>query len=161
MRAALISDTHLAGGRPLPERLVELARDCDAVIHAGDFSDAAALAAVEAIGPPLHAVHGNVETPEVRERLPAELAVGLDGARIAVIHDAGPARGRLERLRERFPGADAVVFGHSHMPLHERADGFQIFNPGSPTQRRRAPARTMGVATVAGGAIRFEHVELP
>ena len=70
-----------------------------------------------------------------------------------MIHDAGPARGRLERLRARFPAAGAVIFGHSHIPLHERAaDGFQIFNPGSPTDRRRAPRHTMGVAARPDGS---------
>ena len=38
----------------------------------------------------------------------------------------------------RFPEADAVIFGHSHLPLHEAREGFQVFNPGSPTERRRA-----------------------
>ena len=75
--------------------------------------------------------------------------------RLGVIHDAGPARGRLARLRRAFPEADAVVFGHSHLPLHARgASGprrFQIFNPGSPTERRRAPSRAMGVAEIDGG----------
>ena len=70
---------------------------------------------------------------------PRTRVVEADGARIAMVHDAGPATGRLERLRARFPDADAVVFGHSHIPLHEERDGFQIFNPGSPTDRRRQP----------------------
>jgi predicted phosphodiesterase len=90
--------------------------------------------------------------------LPETLAVGVEDVRIAVIHDAGPAGGRLARLRARFPDAHAVVFGHSHMPLHEAEDGFQIFNPGSPTQRRRAPQHTVGIATVDGRRLRFEHV---
>jgi predicted phosphodiesterase len=68
--------------------------------------------------------------------------------------------GRLGRLRKRFPDADAVVFGHSHLPLHEQAGGFQIFNPGSPTERRRAPAHTMGVATARAGRVSFSLVEL-
>jgi predicted phosphodiesterase len=63
-------------------------------------------------------------------------------------------------MRRRFPDADAVVFGHSHTPLHERDDGFQIFNPGSPTDRRRQPHHTMGVATVRRGAVSFELVRL-
>jgi predicted phosphodiesterase len=79
---------------------------------------------------------------------------------VAMLHDAGPARGRLRRLRLRFPDADAVVFGHSHMPLHERSEGFQIFNPGSPTERRRAPEHTMGIGEVTGGKIRFRHLKL-
>jgi hypothetical protein len=80
---------------------------------------------------------------------------------VAVIHDAGPAKGRLGRLRAWFPGADAVIFGHSHIPLHERdRGGFQIFNPGSPTERRRAPHHTMGVATICAGRLEFELIEL-
>ena len=77
-------------------------------------------------------------------------------------HDAGVRPGRLERMRRRFDGrADAVVFGHSHLPLHERArDGFQIFNPGSPTDRRRAPTHTMGLARLEDGHVRFELIEL-
>ena len=64
-------------------------------------------------------------------------------------------------MRKRFPEADAVVFGHSHLPLHEQSrDGFQIFNPGSPTERRRAPRHTMGIATVSGGRVAFELIAL-
>jgi putative phosphoesterase len=115
---------------------------------------------LQAIGPPLHAVHGNVDDPVLTRRLPAERIVELGGARIAMVHDAGPRERRLQRLRARFPDADAVVFGHSHLPLHESAGGFQIFNPGSPTERRRAPTHTMGMATIEGDAPRFELVDL-
>jgi len=105
------------------------------------------------------AVHGNVDDAEVREALPASATVQAGGATIAMTHDAGPAKGRLARLRRRFPDADAVIFGHSHIPLHERApDGFQIFNPGSPTERRRSPAHTMGIARVEQGRLSFELI---
>ena len=78
-----------------------------------------------------------------------------------MVHDAGPAAGRLARMRRRFPDAQAVVFGHSHLPLLELAeDGFAIFNPGSPTERRRAPRHTMGLARVQAGAIQFELIPL-
>jgi uncharacterized protein len=162
VRIAVIADTHLTGGRPLPPRVAEIAASCDAVIHAGDFSDEAALDAMRAIGRPLHAVHGNVETRGVKEGLPAVATATFAGVHVGLVHDAGPARGRLQRLRKRFPDCVAAVFGHSHMPLLEAdpATGFQIFNPGSPTQRRRARAHTMGIATCSGGAVRFEHVEL-
>jgi predicted phosphodiesterase len=85
----------------------------------------------------------------------------LGGARIGMVHDAGPKQGRLARMRFRFKDADAVVFGHSHLPLHEAdADGFQIFNPGSPTERRSAPTHTMGIATVEDGRVHFELLPL-
>jgi hypothetical protein len=135
-------------------------RAADLILHAGDFTTAAVLEEVEALGPPVAAVHGNVDEAALRARLPGERVVEAGGARIAMVHDAGPSRGRLERMRIRFPEADAVVFGHSHIPLHEGREGFQLFNPGSPTDRRRQPRHTMGVADVAAGRVRFRLIAL-
>jgi len=161
MRLAIISDTHLPRGqRTLPAACVERLRAADAVLHAGDIIEAPVLAALEAIGPPVHAVRGNIDSAELQARLPLTRIVEAGGSRIAMVHDGGPKAGRLGRLRRRFPDADAVVFGHSHLPLLEEASGFAIFNPGSPTDRRGAPAHTMGVATVVDGAVRFELVVL-
>jgi putative phosphoesterase len=160
---AVISDTHLPrGARRLPDACVERLRAADLILHAGDFSALSVLEEIEALGPPVAAVQGNVDDPEVRLRLPVARMVEASGARIAMIHDAGPSAGRLGRMRERFPDADAVVFGHSHISLHERdpETGFQIFNPGSPTDRRREPTHTMGLAHVQDGALRFETVDL-
>ena len=163
MLLAVISDTHLPrGARRLPDACVERLAAADAILHAGDFVTAAVLDEIATIGPPLHAVHGNVDEPDVAMRLPAARLVRAEGARIAMIHDAGAAAGRLKRMHRRFPDADAVVFGHSHIPLHEQdLDGaFQIFNPGSPTDRRRQARHTMGLAHVAGADVRFELVDL-
>jgi uncharacterized protein len=163
MLIAVISDTHLPrGARRLPEACVEQIAAADLLLHAGDFSTVEVLRELEAIGPPLLGVHGNVDSAELRRLLPAERAVEAEGARIAMVHDAGPRRGRLERLRVRFgERADVVVFGHSHMPLHELAeDGFQILNPGSPTERRRAPAHTMGLIEVGAGLARCNLIKL-
>ena len=159
MRVAVISDTHLPRGqRRLPDRCLEELAAADLILHAGDVSTAGVLDEIEAIGPPVRAVHGNVDEPALLLRLPEQLTVEVDGATIAMVHDAGPAARRLDRLRARFPCADAVVFGHSHIPLHEERDGFQIFNPGSPTDRRRQPRHTMGVAEVSRGTVAFRHV---
>jgi len=162
MRIAVISDTHLPrGSRALPAACVGRLRRADLILHAGDFVVRAVLDDLEALGPPVAAVHGNVDSPELRSLLPAERIVDVGGARIGMVHDAGPASGRLERLRRRFPDCDAVVFGHSHIPLHEGTpDGFQIFNPGSPTDRRRQPVHTMGIAMAADGRVALEIVEL-
>ena len=159
MQIAVISDTHMPrGSRQLPEECVERLRKADLIIHAGDLMRLPVLRELESYGPVV-AVHGNADDAEVRAALPAVASVDAGGVTIAIVHDTGPANGRLARLRRRFPDADAVVFGHSHLPLHEAdADGFQIFNPGSPTERRRAPQRTMGIATVAGGRVRFELI---
>ena len=135
-------------------------RASDLILHAGDFTYPEVLEEIEALGPPVAAVHGNVDTDELCRRLPEARIVDAGGAKIAMVHDAGPSAGRLERMRARFPEADAVVFGHSHIPLHEERGGFQIFNPGSPTDKRRQPKHTMGVAEVDDGRIRFKLVTL-
>jgi predicted phosphodiesterase len=46
-----------------------------------------------------------------------------------------------------------VVFGHSHIPLDESAAGLRIFNPGSPTDRRRQPHGTLGVLQITDGRL--------
>jgi uncharacterized protein len=161
MLIAVISDTHLPrGARRLPEACAERIAGADLLLHAGDFSTLEVLRELEAIGPPVTGVHGNVDSEELRRLLPAERVVEAGGARIGMVHDAGPARGRLERMRRRFGDrAELVVFGHSHMPLHEQApDGFQILNPGSPTERRRAPAHTMGLIRIQGGLAKCDLV---
>jgi putative phosphoesterase len=158
---AIISDTHMPRGRRrLPESCVARLRAADLIIHAGDLVAMSVLDELRSYGDVV-AVRGNVDEADVQTALPATAVVAAAAARIAVIHDAGPARGRLERLRARFPDVQAVIFGHSHIPLHEQApDGFRIFNPGSPTDRRRQPAFTMGVARARGSKLSFELITL-
>jgi putative phosphoesterase len=163
MLIAVISDTHMPrGARRLPDACLERIAAADLLLHAGDFSTLDVLRELEGIGPPVVGVHGNVDSPELRRLLPEERVVEAEGALIAMLHDAGPRAGRLERMRRRFgERADVLVFGHSHLPLHEEAhDGFQILNPGSPTERRRAPGHTMGLIRVRDGLARCELVDL-
>jgi uncharacterized protein len=160
-RLAIVSDTHLPrGSRAIPDACVERMRGADAILHAGDVMEPEILAELKALGPPVLAVAGNVDAPELQIELPASRLLDVDGVKIAMLHNAGPAEGRLERMRRRFPDAAAVIFGHSHLPLLEQREGFAIFNPGSPTERRTAPRHTMGMATVEDGRIEFELIEL-
>jgi putative phosphoesterase len=161
MDLAIISDTHMPrGARALPAACIERLRAAEAILHAGDLIALEVLEYLRALGPPVYAVHGNVDEPAVRMQLPAVRVVEAEGARIVMVHDGGPSDRRLARLRSRFPDAGAVVFGHSHLPLHAEADGFHIFNPGSPTERRRAPHHTMGWARAEAGRLEFELIEL-
>ena len=159
MIVAVIADTHLPrGARRLP---VDHLQHADAILHAGDFMELSVLHELQALGKPVHAVRGNVDSHELIVRLPLQRTVRFGDVQIGMVHDAGPAKGRLERMRRRFPDADAVVFGHSHIPLHERdAGGFQIFNPGSPTERRRQPRHTLGLAHIDGRTLTFELIAL-
>jgi uncharacterized protein len=160
---AVIADTHLRRPGGIPASCRARLAAADLIVHAGDIVVAAVLDELESIGPRVLAVRGNVDEPALRRRLPERLEFELAGASIGLIHDAGPRSGRLARLRRLFPDCAAVIFGHSHVPLHEREDGFQIFNPGSPTARRRQPRHTMGrLSPVPGaaGGLRFELIAL-
>lgn len=157
LRLAILSDTHLPrGDRAIPPACLERCREADAILHAGDLIDVEVLELLRSLGPPLHVVHGNVDSLAVRRIVPDRLELEVAGVRLGMLHIPGPGVGRMARLRAAFPAADAVVFGHTHMPEHAESDGFQIFNPGSPTERRRAAAHTMGIATVTAGRVRFE-----
>ena len=156
MLVVAISDTHLPrGNRRLPvDRLI----GTDAILHAGDLMEREVLEELQSLGPPVYAVRGNVDSSWLQARLPLMRTLEFEGLRIGMIHDAGAKQGRLERLRRRFPDAQAVIFGHSHIPLHEEHEGFQIFNPGSPTEKRRQPMHTMGIATIEARKISFDLI---
>jgi putative phosphoesterase len=158
---AALGDTHLPrGSRALPEACVRRVRAAYLVLHTGDHSSLAPLEALRALGPPVHAVHGNADEPALRELLPAELVVEAAGLRIGMTHVPGPRAGREERLRARFPGCGAIVYGHTHAPQVDRHDGVWILNPGSPTERRRAPARTMLELRIEAGTLVPELIAL-
>src|SRR5213078_2006178 len=102
MLIAAISDTHLPRGRRrIPDACLERLATADLILHAGDFTTPEVLRELEAIGP-VAGVSGNVDSFALRQLLPEARVVNADGARIAMVHDAGPAAGRLERMRRRF-----------------------------------------------------------
>ena len=115
---------------------------------------------LEALGPPLHGVHGNMDDPALRELLPARRVVDAAGARIGMVHDAGPRAGREERLVARFEGCAAIVYGHTHVPQVAQRGATWVLNPGSPTERRRAPTHTMLLLDIEDARVRPQLVEL-
>jgi putative phosphoesterase len=154
MVIAVISDTHLPRGRrELPEACLERLRAADVILHAGDVVAESFLTELQALGPAVEAVYGNMDEPALRESLPKERIVEAGGLRIGMVHIPGPKVGRPERLVARFPGCDAVIYGHTHVPEVERHGGVWILNPGSPTERRSSPQRTMLELTVGAGKL--------
>lgn len=141
------------GSRSLPDECVERLRGADLILHAGDVVSAAFLAELRALGPPVEAVYGNMDDVALRSSLPMERIVEVGETRIGLVHIPGPLAGREKRLVARFPGCGAVVYGHTHVPQVGRHEGVWILNPGSPTERRRSPTRTMLELTVAWGKL--------
>src|ERR1700761_9142000 len=163
MRILVLSDTHAPRRwKSCPPAVASQLRGADLILHAGDVCTAAVLDELVQYAP-VTAVAGNNDGPDVTAwGAPETVTLAPGGLPVAMIHDSGPAAGRLIRLRARFPAAALVVFGHSHIPLDERGETLRIFNPGSPTDRRRQPHGTLGVVDVAGGALgRARIVEVP
>ena len=167
VRVVLLSDTHAPRfWKGLPPAVAGHLEGADLVLHAGDVCVPSVLDELAALAP-VRVVQGNNDGPEVAAwGAPETLEVELDGLRVAMVHDAGAKQGRVARLQRRFPEADLVVFGHSHIPLDEAetfADGrhLRIVNPGSPTDKRRQPHRTLALLDVVDGRAEVRFVELP
>ena len=161
MRIAVISDTHMPkGSRVLPEACVARLRAADLILHVGDLVGRPFLDELRGYGPPVEAVHGNMDEPSLQAELPEEHVVEAEGVRIGMVHIPGPAAGRAERLAARFPGCDVVLYGHTHVPADEEHGGVRILNPGSPTERRSSPRRQMLELEVSRGRFVAKPVHL-
>ena len=150
----VLADTHIRRGstRRLPDGVYAHLERADLVLHAGDILVSDVLDELSGFAP-VHAVLGNNDG-ELVGLLPETRLLDVHGVRIGMVHDSGPAKGRTARLRRRFPDADVVLFGHSHIPWDEEGlDGQVLFNPGSPTERRRQPHRTVGTLDLEGGRV--------
>src|SRR5262249_44353042 len=154
VKAVALADTHAPRRwRSCPPAVAKHLRETDLILHAGDVCTARVLDELSGYAPVL-VVRGNNDGVDVadwgaQEKLEVELA----GLAVAMVHDSGQAAGRLLRLRRRFPVARLILFGHSHIPLNEEANSVRIFNPGSPTDRRRQPHGTMGLLRIEDGAL--------
>jgi putative phosphoesterase len=154
MRIAVLADTHAPRRwKGCPPAVANELVAADVILHAGDACTAEMLDEIVAFAP-VHAVLGNNDGPDVVAwGAPEHLELDLEGLRVAMVHDSGPAKGRAPRLRRTFPGADLVVFGHSHIPWNADEQGQRAFNPGSPTDRRRQPRGTMGRLEIRRGRL--------
>jgi putative phosphoesterase len=154
-RLVIMADTHVPKrARDLPAPLWTAVDAADVVVHAGDWVDESMLDRLLARAAHLIGVYGNNDGPALRARLPEVARVELDGLRLAVVHETGPAAGREARCAARYPDRDVLVFGHSHIPWDTTAaTGLRLLNPGSPTDRRRQPHATYLTATVSSGRL--------
>ena len=154
-RLLIVADTHLPQrARDLPDEVWAAVDTADVVVHAGDWVDVRLLDQLEERSRRLVAVYGNNDHGPLRERLPEVARAEVDGVRLAVVHETGPAKGREERCSALYRDVDVLVFGHSHIPWDTTTTtGLRLLNPGSPTDRRRQPHCTYLTATAADGEL--------
>jgi putative phosphoesterase len=154
VRVVVLADTHAPRRwKSCPLRVASYLRRADVILHAGDVCTAEVLDELAGYAP-VYAVRGNNDGADVAAWGAPDVAeLDLGGLRVAMVHDSGQTAGRMRRMRRMFPDADLVVFGHSHIPFDEMEDGLRAFNPGSPTDRRRQPAGTLGVLRIEDGRL--------
>jgi hypothetical protein len=167
VRIGVISDTHLMGGTGLPGRIPEVFEGVDRILHAGDLVAESVLEALEEIAPVL-AVHGNMDYPGVRQRLPRRHVLTVEEVRIGLIHGHGVSGYILSRrdyeamhdylLTQFTEPVDCIVYGHTHAAQNTRHKGVLFFNPGTATGRGAPPS--VGILTVDGRDIKGELVWL-
>lgn len=155
MRLLLLADTHVPRrARDLPAPVWTQVERADLVVHAGDWVEESLLDAVESRAAALLGCWGNNDGPDLRARLPRVGRATVDGVRLAVVHETGPAAGRADRADAAYQDLDVLVFGHSHIPWDTTTpQGLRLLNPGSPTDRRRQPAGTYMTAQVTAGRL--------
>jgi putative phosphoesterase len=138
-RIGVLSDTHIPQrGARLPDALLRRFEDVELILHAGDLSTLAVLDQLSAYAP-VEAVRGNVE----------QLVMG--GCEIGLVHILGERKDYRRNAHQEFMTARVVIFGHSHIPLLEDADGLMLLNPGSAMDRRQQPTCTIALLTITDG----------
>lgn len=159
MLVAVLSDTHLREGRTLPSKVWEGLEGVDLILHAGDVLNPGLLMDLKAIAP-IEVVRGNCDGWELASLLECKI-ITCEGIRIGLTHGAfGVGRTTSERALRTFePGSvDIIVFGHSHAPYKEWHGEILLFNPGSPTDKRREPKFSMGLIEVHDSKFETQHI---
>ncbi len=151
IRIAVISDTH--GKIKGVEDYLDQHGPFDLVLHAGDFTvDLYKIIQLwsertvdnQHLPYGYYSVSGNCdEFP-----YPKELMLNVGGIRFLILHghESGVKSGlmqlKYQALEEK---ADAVIFGHTHIPVNIKEQGILYFNPGSVSQPRGGSAASFGI----------------
>ncbi|NKE07282.1 MULTISPECIES: metallophosphoesterase family protein [Mesobacillus] len=159
MKIVVISDTHMPRkSKSLPDKLLADLQDCDYIIHAGDWQTVELYNELKQFGPVI-GVTGNVDGPELKGLLKTKEILQAGNFRIGIVHGHGTGKTTEKRAIETFEDdkVDCIVYGHSHIPVVKEVEGVIIFNPGSPTDKRRQKQFSYGILTV-GEEIVAKHV---
>lgn len=147
MKIGVLSDTHLTRVPPdLGDVLNQHLRDVDLILHAGDVVEPAVLHFF--CDRELILVAGNMDSPAICESTPRKRVIPIGRFKVGLIHGWGAPEGIEERIMKEFDSIDVLVYGHTHRAVSHRTNGILFFNPGSPTDRRFATARTIGILEV-------------
>ena len=160
MRIGVISDTHISGStKSLPRLLLKQLQGVDLILHAGDLVIMDVLEKLSRIAR-VEAVYGNMDTYAVRKSLPAKKTIEVGKFKLGLVHGSGSPEGLVRLVTEEFDEVDAIVFGHSHIPLNEAHGRVLLFNPGSPTDKVFAPYNSFGLLDVTEDGINGRLIQI-
>ncbi|MBD2871862.1 metallophosphoesterase family protein [Paenibacillus arenilitoris] len=162
MKIVVVSDTHMPRmNKKLPDRLLRELKTAKAVIHAGDWTKLSVYEALAAFAP-VYGVAGNNDGADIVRKFGWRRQFELEGVKIGIVHGHGPGRRSNTEARalEAFQNdrLHVLIYGHSHIPVLKRSGGLLVFNPGSPTDKRRQPMYSFGILRLAGGAVSAKHI---
>ncbi|RHW42239.1 metallophosphoesterase [Neobacillus notoginsengisoli] len=159
MKIVVLSDTHIPKrAKSFPELLIADLKTADLIIHAGDWQHPVVYDFLSAFGK-VEGVHGNVDNEEIKNLFPAKKMIQAGHFKIGIIHGYGTGKTTEKRAIKAFKGdqVDCIIFGHSHIPVLKVVEGILLFNPGSPTDKRRQPQYSYGIME-AGEELFARHV---
>ena len=149
LKLGILSDSHVNKLSDLPKKALEILKNVDLIIHAGDFTEKTLLDELKNLGN-FEGVSGNMDPKKVRDNIPEVKILELKGFKIGITHplEGGAPKDLLDRVRKKFGQIDAIIFGHSHSPINEKIDDVLFFNPGSVTGRWPAKNKTIGILEI-------------
>ncbi|MGG1575586.1 metallophosphoesterase family protein [Fictibacillus sp. NRS-1165] len=150
MRIVVISDTHMPKkSKKLPGRLLADLKTADLIVHAGDWETPELFSQLQFYAP-VKGVTGNVDDPELKDILSEKIMFDFKGFTFGVVHGHGKRQTTEKRAISAFSdeSVDCIIFGHSHIPKLYHRNGVLMFNPGSPTDKRREKYFSHGIITI-------------
>lgn len=159
IKILILSDTHMPKkSKQLPDILLNELLSCELIIHAGDWQSVELYYELKQYAP-VEGVYGNTDSDEICSILKKRVLLKIEGFKIGVAHGHGMGKTTEKRSIEAFDkeNVDAIIFGHSHIPIKKLHNGIILFNPGSPTDKRRQPNYSFGTLEISD-EMTFNHV---
>lgn len=147
VKVGVVSDSHVSKIDQLPSKLVDGLKEVDLIVHLGDYTGKELLDSLRGLGD-FRGVFGNMDPSALRSELPEKEVIEANGKRLGLIHGWGAPWGIHKKIKDRFKGVDAVLYGHTHIAKIETVGGILFFNPGSATGRFPALRKTYGILVI-------------
>jgi len=154
MKIVVISDTHICGKiDKFPGNLLDDIKSADLVIHTGDFVEEECLKGLKVIAKEVRAVHGNMDSEDLKKKLPEKDVFKIGAYKIAIAHGSGAPNNIISALTETFKleHPNLIIFGHSHTAFNQKIKDTLFFNAGSLFDKLYSKFNSYGLIEINDG----------